>query len=99
MADNEKKTASEAEVKAASEQSAAKSEKKDQKKNKVSFFSKIGKFFREIRSELKKVVWFGRKQTINSTILVVVAMIVSSLVISILDYGFSNAIMALGKLF
>ena len=67
-------------------------------KKKVSIWSKIAKFFRELKSELKKVVWFGRKPTIQSTILVVVVLVIASLVISMLDYGFSNALMALGRM-
>ena len=67
-------------------------------KKKVSIWSKIAKFFRELKSELKKVVWFGRKPTIQSTILVVVVLVIASLVISMLDYGFHNALMALGRM-
>jgi len=67
-------------------------------KKKVSIWSKIAKFFRELRSELKKVVWFGRKATIQSTILVIVVLIIACVVISMLDYGFSNALMAFGRL-
>ena len=95
MAENEKKAvATEDEAKAVSQ----KEEKKPAKKDKVSLGQKLGKFFREFKSEMKKIVWFSRKQTINSTILVVVSILISSLVISILDYAFSSAIMALGKL-
>ena len=67
-------------------------------KKKVSIWSKIAKFFRELRSELKKVVWFGRKATIQSTVLVTVVLVIASVVISMLDLGFSKALMALGRL-
>ena len=94
MASNEKEMVKEPEEKAA----VKKDEKKVEKKKKVSIFKRIAQFFRELKAEMKKIVWFGRKQTINSTILVIVSIVVSSLVISMLDYGFSNALMFLGRI-
>lgn len=76
-----------------------KSDKKNAaKKNKVSFKEKLSKFWRSNKSELKKIVWYSRKDTINSTFLVLVCLVICSIVVSILDLGFSSAIMALGKL-
>ena len=46
---------------------------------KPGFIQKVGKWFREMRSELKKVVWPNRKQLINNTIVSVVVMLVSAL--------------------
>ncbi len=46
---------------------------------KPGFFQKVGKWFREMRSELKKVVWPTRKQLINNTVVSVVVMLVSAL--------------------
>ena len=46
---------------------------------KPGFFKRVGKWFREMRSELKKVVWPTRKQLINNTIVSVVVMLVSAL--------------------
>ena len=46
---------------------------------KPGFFQKVGKWFREMRSELKKVVWPTRKQLINNTIVSVVVMLISAL--------------------
>ena len=51
--------------------------KKDE--TELSFFQKIGKWFREMKSELKKVVWPTRKQLINNTIVSVVVMLISAL--------------------
>ena len=39
----------------------------------VRFFKRIGKFFRELRSELKKVVWPTKSQMVNNTLLCVLA--------------------------
>ena len=46
---------------------------------KPGFFKRIGKWFREMRSELKKVVWPTRKQLINNTVVSVVVMLISAL--------------------
>lgn len=53
-----------------------------------SFFAKIGRFFKDIVGELKKVVWPSKKQVINNTIVVIVVVILSSLGISLIDYFF-----------
>jgi len=98
MAENEKK---EVEVKTENAAVEAKAEKKPAAP-KQSFFKRAGarisKFLREYKSELKKIVWYDRKSTIRSSIIVVVAVLVSALFLGILDFGFSQALMALGKL-
>lgn len=37
---------------------------------KPGFFAKIAKFFREVKSEMKKVVWPTWSQTVNNTAIV-----------------------------
>ena len=46
---------------------------------KPGFFKRVGKWFREMRSELKKGVWPTRKQLINNTVVSVVVMLISAL--------------------
>ncbi|MCR5663278.1 MAG: preprotein translocase subunit SecE [Oscillospiraceae bacterium] len=46
---------------------------------KPGFFKRIGKWFREMKSELKKVIWPNRKQLVNNTVVSVVVMLVSAL--------------------
>ena len=46
---------------------------------KPSFFKRVGKWFREMKSELKKVVWPTRKQLVNNTVVSVVVMLISAL--------------------
>ena len=57
---------------------------------KGNFFVRIGsrlaRFFREMRSELKKVVWPTRKQLVNNTLIVLGMMILVSVVIGGYDY-------------
>ena len=48
---------------------------------KPGFFQKIGKWFREMKSELKKVIWPTPKQTLNNTIAALVVMAISAVVI------------------
>ena len=61
-------------------------------------FTKIAKFWRDYGSEMKKVVWMSWKDVRKNTVLVVIAVIIISVVIGLLDYGFNNAIRALGSL-
>ena len=53
---------------------------------KPGFFKRVAKWFREMRSELKKVVWPTRKQLVNNTIVSVVVMLVSALGVWGFDY-------------
>ena len=46
---------------------------------KPGFFKRAAKWFREMKSELKKVVWPTRKQLINNTVVSVVVMLISAL--------------------
>ena len=95
MSDTEKKDAmTEAEVVKADK----KADKKAEKAKKPSLISRIGKSLREYKSEMKKVVWYGKTQTLKSTGLVIVCLVVVSAVISLLDLGLSNLILWLGSL-
>ena len=69
--------------------------KKDKKKRKNRLF----KWFREMKSELKKVVWPTPKQIMNNTIIVLVIMAISSVAIWAVDQAGSyivNTLIALG---
>ena len=48
---------------------------------KLSFFKRIAKWWREMKSELKKVIWPTPKQTLNNTIAALVVMAISAIVI------------------
>jgi preprotein translocase subunit SecE len=62
----------------------AKNKKPDKKPN---IFKKIGKYFRDVISEIKKIVWPSPKKTFKNTGIVLLAMLVSGLVIFGLDTG------------
>ena len=80
------------------------SKKKEDKVKKADekpgFFKRLGaklkKFWKNYKSELKKITWYSRKQTYVSTLLVLFCMIVSAACIGVLDFGFSWAIKGLG---
>ena len=51
----------------------------------LSFFQKVGKWFREMKSELKKVIWPTPKQLLNNTVVSVVVILVSALGLWVFD--------------
>jgi preprotein translocase subunit SecE len=70
--------------------------KKDKKEN---FFVRMGKgssrWFRDMRGELKKVVWPTRKQLINNSVVAIVIMAVSSVVV----WGFDQVAYSVVRFF
>lgn len=66
-------------------------EKATKKPNKfANFFRGIGRFFRDTRGELKKVVWPSRKQVWNNFVVVVVFVVIFAAIIFVLDLAFSH---------
>ncbi|MEA4832892.1 MAG: preprotein translocase subunit SecE [Oscillospiraceae bacterium] len=77
--------------------------KSDAQGNKFSaFWKKLGKrisgFFRDYKSEMKKVVWYPKKDVIKSTGVVLVAIVGVGLVVGLLDLGLTELILLLGKI-
>ena len=63
------------------------------------FFSRTGRYFKDLRGELKKVVWPSRKQVINNTLVVIGVVLVSAVLVSGFDAVLTwlmNAIIKLG---
>ena len=71
----------------------------DKSQKKPNFFVRVGqsvkrsakgiaKYFRDVKSEMKKVVWPSKKQIINNTIVVLVVMTIASVVVLALDTSF-----------
>ena len=69
-----------------------------EKKEKVGFFTRIGNFFRKLKSELKKVVWSPWKQVRKNTFVVITVMVVCAIAIGVLDWVFGNSIVLLADL-
>ena len=53
---------------------------------------RIKQWFREMRSELKKVVWPTPKQVMNNSIIVAVAVLVVGTVIAVYDFGLEELV-------
>ena len=54
------------------------------------FGARVSKFFRDTKSELKKVVWPSKKDTKTNTIVVLVTVIVAAAVLILLDTIFGG---------
>ena len=62
---------------------------------KPGFFKRVAKWFREMKSELKKVVWPTGKQLFNNTLVSVVVMVASAIVLWGFDMLASGLVHAL----
>ena len=54
-----------------------------------------GQFLREVRGELRKVVWPSREEVVNYSIIVLITLIVLTAMIGLLDWGFGEAVLRL----
>ena len=71
---------------------------KSNKPAKTPFTQKVAKFFREYKSELKKISWSSGKQTVNNTWVELVCAVVLAVVIGVVDFGVNQGLVALGSL-
>ena len=56
------------------------------------FVQKSVQFLREVKIELKKVTWPSRKQTMGSTVVVIILVMIISLFLGMVDFGLSSLI-------
>ena len=61
-------------------------------KLKQNFIGKAIQFLREVKVELKKVTWPSRKQTIGSTVVVIILVMIISLFLGVVDMGLSGLV-------
>lgn len=61
-------------------------------KKESNFLNKAIQFLREVKIELKKVTWPSRKQTIGSTVVVIVLVMIISLFLGLVDMGLSSLV-------
>jgi preprotein translocase subunit SecE len=52
-------------------------------------------FVREVRGELRKVAWPTRSETVNYSIIVLVAVVLLTAYVAALDYGFGDVLLKL----
>src|SRR4051812_26497149 len=67
--------------------------KKKKDARRTSFFGRIGGFFREVVSELRKVIWPTRKELLTYTTIVIVFVTIMTTIVGFLDLGFGKAIL------
>jgi preprotein translocase subunit SecE len=65
---------------------------------KPGFFARLGSYFRDVRSEMKRVVWPSRPEVINSSVVVIVTLIFFAVFIALTDIVVQRIITALGTI-
>ncbi|HIU48153.1 MAG TPA: preprotein translocase subunit SecE [Candidatus Avimonoglobus intestinipullorum] len=71
----------------------------NQTAKKAGLFARLGRFFKETKSELKKVTWPNREQLIHNTVIILVFIIIMTIILSVLDFGFAKLFQWLTSLF
>ncbi len=79
----------------ADKKSAAKAESKPAKKTQAKKPNKAVKYFKDLKSEFKKVVWPSKKTVVNNTGVVLAAMIICGLGIWGIDTAFAALLQGL----
>lgn len=59
---------------------------KSGKPSRPNIFVRLGSYFRDVRSEMKRVVWPGRPEVLNSSLVVITALVFFSLFIALTDF-------------
>ena len=74
-------------------------EKNEKKKNKKpNIFKRIAKFFRECKSEMKKVTWLSGKETFKSSVIVLVVTVALCVAIGLIDTALEYGVVGLRDL-
>jgi preprotein translocase subunit SecE len=71
----------------------ADSPKATKKVRRIGVFGRIGGFFREVVSELRKVIWPTRKELLTYTGVVIAFVTIMVAIVAVLDYGFAKAVL------
>ncbi|MBQ9535964.1 MAG: preprotein translocase subunit SecE [Clostridia bacterium] len=59
-------------------------------KKKRSIFARIGRWFKDLVGEAKKVVWPTGKQVVNNTVVVIIVVIIVAAIVYVLDVTFGG---------
>ncbi len=70
----------------------------EKKAKKPSVFSRIGAWFRSLRSESRKISWASWPSVRKNTVIVLVCVIILGAVLALVDYLLSGTIGAMGTL-
>lgn len=60
------------------------------KQKKPSIWARIGKFFKDYRSEFKKLIWPTPKQLLKNSTVVLVSIIVVGVCLALVDFGLNR---------
>ena len=60
------------------------------KTKKASFGTRVKRFFKDTKAELKKVTWHTKEQLIHNTGVIIVFIIIITIILSLLDVGFAQ---------
>ncbi len=60
------------------------------KTKKASFGTRVKRFFKDTKAELKKVTWPTKEQLIHNTGVIIVFIIIITVILSLLDVGFAQ---------
>ena len=86
------------EKKTADKKADKKAKKSDKKAKKAKGRNKVTSYIKDLKSELGKITWYSKKDTVKSTILVCVVMVVVAAIIGLVDLLFGKGIDLLGGL-
>ncbi len=64
----------------------------DAVKGKVGFIEKVKQFLREVKVEFKKVVWPSRKETLGTTVVVIIVVSITALFLGVIDMTLARLI-------
>jgi preprotein translocase subunit SecE len=58
----------------------------------VGFVARTAEFFKEFKTEMKKVTWPGRKETASSTAVVIVTVMIIVIFLGLVDYALGRIV-------
>ncbi|MDI3408537.1 preprotein translocase subunit SecE [Streptomyces cavernicola] len=79
----------------APDEAADRKSRKGGKRGKKGPLGRLALFYRQIVAELRKVVWPTRSQLTTYTTVVIVFVVIMIALVTVLDYGFSQAVKAI----
>lgn len=59
---------------------------------------KISGYFKELKGEMKKITWYGAHDTIQNSIWTVIALLIFTVIIGGVNFGFAQLMLLLGRL-
>lgn len=71
---------------------------KASKPSKPNIFKRLGQYFKDVRSEMRRVVWPNRTEIYNSSVVVIVTLVVFGIGVALLDTAVVYVLGALAKI-